>query len=93
MWVFFAIQLIFLIWVIAGGTSTGGSIHSSTVAYCHAHPNAYLSYQDCLNSYSGGAKVGTTLGVAFIILFWFVTDVILGVCYGVYRLATRPRSA
>lgn len=85
MWVFFAIQLIFLAWVIGGGTSTGGSIPSSTVDLLPRPPGRLPDLPGLLNDYSGGAKVGTAIGVASIILFWFVTNVILGVCYGAYR--------
>jgi hypothetical protein len=92
LWVFLAIQVIFLIWVIAGGASTGGGVHSETVAYCHAHPSAYVSYQTCLNDYSAAGKAGTAIGVGLIIVFWFIVDVILGITYGVYRLATRTRA-
>jgi hypothetical protein len=38
------------------------------------------------NCQSGQA--GTAIGVGLIFVFWFVVDMILGVCYGVYRLAT-----
>jgi hypothetical protein len=91
LWVFLTIQVIFLVWVIAGGSSTGGSVHSQTVAYCQAHPGAFGSYQACLNDYSGAGKAGTAIGIALIIIFWMVVDVILGITYGVYKLATRSR--
>lgn len=37
------------------------------------------------------AEVGTAIGVALVIGFWMVVDVIMGVCYGVWKLATRSK--
>ena len=87
-WVFLAIQALFLIWVIAG-IAGGGSIHSEAVAYCHAHPDQYLPFSQCVSDYGGGAKVGAAVGAGLIIVLWAVADIILGVSYGVWRLARR----
>jgi hypothetical protein len=87
-WVFLAVQALFLIWVITAAAS-GGSIHSDAVAYCHAHPDQFLPFSECVSSYGGGAKAGTAIGAGLIIMFWAVVDVILGVSYGVWRLARR----
>ena len=32
---------------------------------------------------------GTAIGAALIVVLWTITDIILGISYGVYRLATR----
>lgn len=48
----------------------------------------------CVGQYCKGAsEAGSAIGIGLIIVFWMVVDVILGVSYGVYRLATRPRGA
>jgi hypothetical protein len=39
---------------------------------------------------SDAENAGTAIGVALIIGFWAVVDIIMGVTYGVYRLAKRP---
>ena len=88
LWVFLAIQALFVIWVIAGAAS-GGGIHAQAVAWCHAHPDANVSFSDCVSLYGGGSKAGTAIGVGLIIVFWAVVDVILGVSYGVWKLAAR----
>ena len=36
-------------------------------------------------------NAGKAIGVGLVIVFWMVVDVILGITYGVYRLATRDR--
>ena len=39
----------------------------------------------------GAAKTGTAIGAGLIFVAWVVVDIILGISYGVYRLATRSR--
>lgn len=73
LWVFLAIQALFLVWVIAGAStgSTCTGLTGDTLTTCQA------------------GQVGTGIGVALVITFWAVVDVILGISYGVYRLAKR----
>lgn len=87
-WVFLAIQVLFIIWVIAGAAS-GGSIHSDAAAYCHAHPNQYIPFSQCVSDYGGGAKAGAAIGVGLVVVLWAVVDIILGISYGIWRLARR----
>ncbi len=87
-WVFLAIQALFVIWVIAG-VAGGGSIHSGAVAYCHAHPSQYLPFSQCVSDYGGGEKIGAAAGIGLIVAFWAAADIILGISYGVWRLARR----
>jgi hypothetical protein len=77
-WVFLVIQVLFLIWVIAGAASG----HSAAVN-CH---DQYLTHAQCASA----SETGTAIGVGLLIVFWMVIDVILGVGYGIYRLARRP---
>jgi hypothetical protein len=88
LWVFLAIQALFVVWVITGAAG-GGSIHSDAVAYCHAHPDQFLPFAQCVSDYGGGEKAGTAIGVGLVVVLWAVTDIILGVSYGVWRLARR----
>ena len=76
LWFFLAIQVLFLVWVIAGA-STG----SGQPTDC-----GNLSAQACNDT----SDAGTAIGVALLIVFWCVVDFILGVGYAIYRLAKRP---
>lgn len=76
LWIFLAMQILFLIWVIAGAMA-GSSTH------CVAGTTTV----DCHNAH----EVGTTIGTGIIILFWALADIIVGGGYAVYRLATRRR--
>lgn len=76
MWVFLAIQALFLFWVIAGIASGSGD----------ATDCGSLSQEAC----NDAADVGTGIGVILIIVFWCIVDFLLAVGYGIYRLARRP---
>jgi hypothetical protein len=79
MWIFLAIQILFLIWVI-GGAAAG---HNSGQSGCGT-----LDAQTCQSA----ADAGTAIGVGIVIAFWVAVDMILGISYGIYRLATRPKT-
>jgi hypothetical protein len=90
LWVFLAIQALFIIWLIVGGASTGGSIHASVAAQClHEAKGMGMTQAQCISWLGGAAKTGTAIGAALIVVLWTVVDIILGISYGVYRLATR----
>lgn len=76
-WVFLAVQVLFVIWVIAGVASGHGA-----AANCH---DQYLTHAQCASA----SEAGTAAGVGLVVLLWAVADVILGICYGVWRLARR----
>jgi hypothetical protein len=76
-WVFLAVQALFVIWIIAGAASG----HSAAVN-CH---DRYLTHSECASA----ANAGTAIGAGLVVLLWAVADVILGVSYGVWRLARR----
>ncbi|MDI3403839.1 hypothetical protein [Streptomyces cavernicola] len=77
LWVFLAIQLLFLVWVITGAASAGG-----TPEDCGS-----LDTTTC----NEAENFGTALGVGLIIALWAAADVILGITYAVYRLSRRNR--
>lgn len=80
-WVFLAVQILFLIWVIAGAASGHGTPES-----CQGRTGARL--QLC----NDASDVGTTIGVGLIIGLWVAVDFILGITYLIYRVASRqPR--
>lgn len=72
-WVILAVNVLFLIWIIVGVASGSGNATN-----CGA-----LSQQTC----NDAGHAGTAIGVALIIVFWAVVDVILGVLW----LVTRKR--
>lgn len=72
-YVILTINALFLIWVIVGAASGSG----------HATNCGSLDQQTC----DSAAHAGTAIGVALIIVFWAVVDVILGILW----LVTKPR--
>ncbi|MFC8125901.1 hypothetical protein [Streptomyces sp. NPDC057302] len=79
LWVFLAVQALFLIWIITGATSASDD------------PSCEGLAGDALKLCQDAGDVGTTIGVGLIIALWAAVDIILGVTYGVYRLSRRPR--
>lgn len=73
MWVFLAIQLLFIIWIIAGVNN--------------ASDNCAGKVGDALTLCQNATGVGAGIGVFFIVFFWLMVDVILGITY----LITRRR--
>lgn len=69
-WVFLAIQLAFLVWIITGITGTAGS---------SCDPN--LSAEAC----TAAKQVGGGIGVLLIVFLWVAVDVILGIGYLIFR--------
>lgn len=88
--VFLAIQALFIIWLIAGGASAGGSLHASVAAQCLQEAKGMgMTQAQCISWLGGAAKTGTAIGAALIVVLWTVVDIILGISDGAYRLATR----
>lgn len=72
-WVILVINALFLAWLISGVVSASGNC-------------AGMRGQD-LQACQAGTAVGAGIGVAIIVLFWALVDVILGVLW----LVTRSR--
>ncbi|WP_340377389.1 hypothetical protein U5640_21480 [Streptomyces sp. SS7] len=82
LWVFLAVQILFLIWVITGIASNDDNPES-----CEGLTG------DSLKLCEDAGDLGTTIGVGFIVGFWVAADFILSLTYVIYRLATRqPRT-
>lgn len=77
-WVFLAVQILFLIWVITGAASGSG-----TPAECRGRTG------DALELCEDASDVGTAIGVGLMIALWAAVDIILGLAYIVFRLARR----
>jgi hypothetical protein len=96
LWIFLAIQALFIVWIITGiaGTHTGPTAAQiASGCYHHAWYPLFKSQADCVTHYGSALQdagnAGKAIGVGLMVAFWFVVDVILGVSYGVYKLATR----
>jgi hypothetical protein len=75
-WVILIVNILFLVWIIGGIASSGG-----TPQDCGT-----LSEQTC----NDAEAVGTAIGVGIIFFLWALTDVILGVVWLVTRPKRRP---
>lgn len=95
LWVFLAIQVIFILWLIAGAAMPAPSSAGQVAAQCGGHNwfPLFKSHADCVTHFGaamrGATSLGQGLGMAFIVLAWVVVDFFLGMGYGVYKLATR----
>lgn len=75
LWVFLAVQALFIIWLIAGGSS------ASDTSDCVGQ------YADACKT---GTAVGTGIGIFLILALWCIVDFLLAVGYVIYRVARRP---
>jgi hypothetical protein len=98
LWVFLAIQALFLIWLVTGLATVNTAAPASQVSaacYHHAWWPLFKSQADCVTHFGGAltdaGDAGKAIGAGLIVVFWCVVDVILGVTYGVYKLSTRGR--
>jgi hypothetical protein len=90
LWFFLALQAVFIIWLVVGIASTGGGINASVVAQCHDQAASMgMTQAQCVSFLGGAAKTGTTIGAAAIVIVWIVVDFLVGLTYGIYRLARR----
>ncbi|MEV2255514.1 hypothetical protein AB0I94_33960 [Streptomyces sp. NPDC050147] len=79
-WCFLALQIMFLVWIIAGITSAGGTPDS-----CEGLTG------DSLEACENAGTLGTTIGVGLILAFWMATDVIVSLTYLMYRMVSGQR--
>ena len=60
------------------------------MAYCNGPGRSiYTTFAQCVSAYGGGEKAGTAAGVGLIVVLWVVTDFLIGLTYGIYRLVRR----
>jgi hypothetical protein len=97
-WVFLALQALFLLWIIVAVTTANtGPSQADLASGCYNHHwyPLFASQADCVTHYGNAlntaGQLGTGVGVALVIALWVAVDVILGVSYAVYRLSTRNR--
>lgn len=76
LWFFLAVQVGFIIWLVAGTASTGGGINASVVAQCPQQAAGMgMTQAQCVSFLGGAAKTGTALGAATIVLVWVIVDI------------------
>ena len=92
LWVFLAIQAIFVIWVITGAASKGANTGTQAAQLCsgNAWQGLYSSYAACIKGngtlLAGAADTGKAIGVGLIVIIWIVVDFLVSLTYGIYRL-------
>lgn len=73
LWFFLALQLLFVAWIWAG--------MAADTDVCATATNR--------SACEAGAEIGGGLAIAFMFGMWLFVDLLVGVIYGVYRLAKR----
>ena len=97
LWVFLGIQVLFLVWIIAGTAShpAGPTVAQQAAQQCAngGWQGLFKSQADCNQHYAvalnDAGNVGKGIGAALIVVFWVVADFFLGLGYLVYKLASR----
>ena len=95
-WVFLAIQVIFIVWLVAGIATVHTGPTAAQVAQMCGHgqwQGLFTSRHDCQvhggHGLQEAGNLGKGIGIALVVALWAVTDIIVGGGYGVYRLARR----
>jgi hypothetical protein len=98
LWVFLAIQALFVLWLVVGLATTNTAAPASQVAsacYHHAWYPLFSSQADCVKHFGGAltdaGDVGKAIGAGLIVLLWIAVDLLTVIPWAVYRLATRSR--
>jgi hypothetical protein len=98
LWVFVAVQALFMIWLAVGlAAKTGPSVAAQVARQCShgGWQGLFSSQADCTRHYAvalhDATNAGKGLGAALIVIIWIVIDFFLALSYGIYRLASRPR--
>lgn len=93
LWVFLAIQVIFIAMIVFWATRSTGVLPGEIAQTCGGNKwyPLWKSYQDCAAHSGAIAAHDTAKGLAITgtIIAWVVVDFLVGVTYGIYRLARR----
>jgi hypothetical protein len=94
--VFLAVQALFVIWLVIGlATTHTGPTQAQLAQGCYHHNwwPLFKSQADCVQHYGGAltdaGNAGKAIGAGLIVALWVAVDVVLGISYGVWRLARR----
>lgn len=81
-WVILVINVLFLVWVIAGASTIGESQTAQDREDCQEFvPTLFDTVEDCLAANEGAEAVGAGIGITMIIVLWVIVDLILGVLW------------
>jgi hypothetical protein len=94
-WVFLAIQVLFLVWIITGLAShpAGPTTVQQAAQQCAngGWEGLFKSQADCqvrfANALNDASDAGKGIGAALIVVFWCVVDFVTGISYLIFRLA------
>ena len=95
LWVFLAVQAVFIIWLITGLAARTGPTGTQVAQFCGngSWRGVFSSYADCVRHGATGladaADIGKGIGAGIVVVFWVIADFLLAVTYGIYRLARR----
>lgn len=79
LWFFLAVQLLFIIWIIAGAASAGSTPGDTGGVLTQEEANS-------------ARDAGTAIGIGLIIILWAIVDFILGIGYAIKVIATREKN-
>jgi len=95
LWVFLALQVGFIIWVIAASAGSTGPSSAQIAQFCGhgGWQGVFSSNADCVKHGAVGladaGNIGKGIAVSLIVIIWVIVDFLLAVTYGIYRLAKR----
>lgn len=82
MWVFLAVQVLFIFWLIAGVSGAGDAVAES----CSPDKlSEYFTKADC----EAASQVGAGIGFAMVLVLWAIVDFLLAIVWLVVKLARR----
>jgi hypothetical protein len=94
-WVFLAIQVLFLVFVISAIATHHPAVAHDVAKSCdNGHwRGLFSSHADCVKHYAvalhDAQNVGAGIGTGLVVGAWVIVDFLLGITYGIYRLAAK----
>lgn len=76
MWFFLAVQVLFIVWLIAGVSGAGST---------PADTGGVLTQEEA----NSARDAGTAIGVGLVLILWAIVDFLLAVVWAVVKLARR----
>lgn len=96
LWVFLAVQALFVAWLVTGlATVHTGPTSAQLASECFNHNwfPLFKSQADCVTHYGNALQeagnVGKGIGAALIVAAWVAVDLILGISYAIYRVTRK----
>lgn len=92
LWVFLAIQVTFLVWLIGRVTADPAAVqaaHQCTAGWQGSFKTEAACQRHYADVFSGAGNLGKGVGIALVAIFWLVVDSFIGLSWGLYRMAGR----